>query len=416
LINDVSGKVILGFVSAFIHLNVLAVYWLGGKSANFPLTWSYPYTIIILLMMLVSMFMLSVSDLRICRRLFFLRFVFTAILSVPFANDMLSYGFIFALLIFEGFLYLSFTLGSVLTLICIAYNVYLINLPLYLWYVPPQPRDMESLMLTFTLYATCGLAGFYLGIQNRMRKKDLKIIQELQFSNKKLAEINIELQDLAIEERNNTLNKERNRIAREIHDTVAYTLTNLLSLLDAFREKLLAEAQEVPENIIQARALVREGLVDIRKVLRGLRPGENEGYQGLWSIMHLVNIFSKATGIKVLLNFGQVPQFPGNDIEDVLYRIVQEGLTNSFRHGHATEVIVNFYYDNRAIELVISDNGRGSETVTGGFGLIGISERVKSFEGIAAFSSKLEFGFTLRVWLPLKKEDLVHGVSTNRNS
>lgn len=409
--NDWTGKIILSLVGAFIHLQIVAVYWYGGKSASFPLTWSYPYTLLMLIMALMAIIMPFLRNSKNSKRLLFIRFVFTAILTVPSNGDPLSFGFIFSLLMFEGFLYFSTAPASLLCLACIAYTIFLVHTPLYLWFIPPEQPELTSLLLTFALYAICGMIGFYLRREIRLRHKELKIISELLESNVNLASININLQNLAVDERNNTLTQERNRIAREIHDTVAYTLTNLLSLLNAYREQMIADSQEVPENINQARGLVREGLGDIRKVLRALRPGENEGYQGLWGINHLVNVFSKATGITVLLNYGRTPQFPGNDIEDVLYRVVQEGLTNSFRHGRATEVIINFHYDNDGIEAVISDNGRGSEIAAGGFGLMGITERVKSLKGTAAFFSKPGLGFTLNVWLPLTREDEAHGTA-----
>jgi signal transduction histidine kinase len=416
MINDITGKVVLASVNILIHLGILAVYHWEGKWEYYPLSWSYPYTIFILIMMCLSTAMPFINRPGIRIRLLAFRMLITAILAVPSSNDILSFGFIFALIIFEGFLYLPRIVALMSALLCIMFNIVLANLHISLWFKPSEALDAGSLMVTFGLYALCGGTGYYLAREQSLRAEGLKTLKELRESNASLASINISLQHVAASEKNITLTTERNRIAREIHDTVAYTLTNLLSLLDAYRERLQADAQEVPENIIQARSLVREGLGDIRKVLRGLRPGENEGYNGLGSITHLVEVFTKAAGIKVILNYGDAPQFPGKAIEDVFYRVVQEGLTNAFRHGHATEVVISFHDEQSGIELTVRDNGQGSEITTGGYGLLGIGERVKALDGKVVTISKPGLGFTLRVWLPLERGDEEHGTDTAGHS
>lgn len=410
MINDVTGKVILISVTVFIHLGILAVYWWEGKWDYYPLSWSYPYTIVVILMMCISSLMPFIRRSGIHMRLLAFRLVMAAVLAVPSSSDILGFGFIFALLIFEGFLYLPNVLALISAILCVSINILLAKLHISLWFKPVGAVDVGSLMVTFALYALCGAAGYYLAREQRLRAQAIKMLKELQDSNENLANININLQNLAADEKNKTLTMERSRMAREIHDTVAYTLTNLLSLLDAYREKLQANGQEVPEHIVQARNLVREGLGDVRNVVRGLRPGKNEGNNGLDSIRHLVEVFTRAAGIKVLLNYGDVPRFPGKAIEDVCYRVVQEGLTNSFRHGRATEVYVSFYREQTGIELTVRDNGQGSEMLAGsGYGLIGIGERVKALEGRVTTLTKPGLGFTLRVWIPFDQEGEEHG-------
>lgn len=404
MINDINGKVILSAITLFIHIGVLALYWQEGKFESYPQTWSYPFAVSVILMLCCSSVMPFINRFQIRLGMLMFRLVTATILAVPFSNDMLSFGFIFALLIFEGFLYFPSGLAVITSILCVAYNIWLANLHISLWFQPAAQVSMGSFMVIYALFAICGAAGFYLSREQRLRVKELKLLQELRDSNESLASININLQNVAADERNITLETERNRIAREIHDTVAYTLTNLLSHLDAYRERLMADSREVPENIMQARSLVREGLGDIRKVLRGLRPGENEGYHGLAKINHLLEVFTKATGIKIVLNYGEVSQYPGNELEDVFYRVVQEGLTNAFRHGRATEVLVSFHREGTGIELTVRDNGQGSENNAGGFGLIGIGERVKALDGRVTILSKPGLGFNLRVWLPLQQK------------
>ncbi len=243
--------------------------------------------------------------------------------------------------------------------------------------------------------------------------KEKQLYDQLYISNRYLAEANIGLQTVAAEAELSSIFKERTRIAREIHDSLAYTFTNLIALLNAFLVQKQATGQEVPAEIEKARNLALDGLRDLRQALHTLRPRENEDYNGLGAILRLTKVFKQATGIEVSLNFGDVPQYIGKPLEKVIYRAVQEGLTNSFRHGKATEVYISFYLVGEGVEVNIKDNGRGTDSPTGGYGLLGIQERVDELAGKVNISSRPGNGFLLCIWLPFQEEGEAHGNITN---
>lgn len=407
------GRFLLLILSVFIHLVVLAGYWWGGLWRRFPDSWSYSYTTGILLMMVLSISMpfIASTSTRFC--LLMTRFFIGTILAVPSASRPDSHGLMYFLFSFEGFVYLQSWSRLLPGLFSLGVSAWLAHLRMPLWGRPADPVDMMALGLAWADCLLGGILGFHLAHLLRVHDQESRLIKELRTTNMYLANMNMNLQDLAAQAELATMVRERTRVAREIHDTIAYTLTNLVSLLDAHRERLQARGEMIPEEVVQARTLARDGLADVRAVLRGLRPRNDEGYNGLGNIMRLVEVFRQATGVEVRLSYGDAPQFPGETLEAVFYRVVQEGLTNAFRHGRATKIFVSFCRIGEGIELTVRDNGEGAETATGGFGLIGIRERVEELGGTVAIVSQPGCGFTLRVWLPLPKEgEEVNGVSS----
>jgi signal transduction histidine kinase len=281
---------------------------------------------------------------------------------------------------------------------------------------PKVAFEMIEFVPTLIWCLLGGIVGQYLSKEHRMRMMEKELLDMLRNANLSLAETNISLQDTAAQAELASMLKERTRIAREIHDSLAYTLTNLTALLNAYSSRFCTKGFEIPEEIREAIILAREGIKDVRQVLRTLRPKENERYNGFSNINRLINVFQQATGIKVLLSFGEVPQFYDEKLEKILYRVVQEGLTNSFRHGKATEVLVSLHLvPDQGIELLMKDNGCGTTVPTGGFGLIGINERVAEVNGKITISSKPDCGFTLKVWLPFPKGSDQDGTFENNH-
>lgn len=405
----------MSIVSVMVHLTVLAGYWWGDTWRRFPLSWSYSYTYVILLMMISAAIAPFINSARIRGCLLGVRLAAMITVAMPFASRPGSFGLIYALLTFEGFLYFGDRLALVLGVLLVVFLILLARLHLPLWFNPVEPVDVDALMTAWAQCLLSGAVGYCLVREERMRARDLDALEDLRSANTYLAETNINLQNLAAQAEHDTMAKERTRVAREIHDTIAYTLTNLLSLLDVHRERLQVNEQIVPEEVNQARTLARDGLSDIRLVLRGLRPRKDEGYNGLGSVMRLIEVFGQATGIEVRLSYGDAPQFPGEVLEAVFYRVVQEGLTNAFRHGRATQVFVSFCRLRDGIELTVRDNGRGTDTSAGGFGLVGIRERVGELGGTTTTTSQFGHGFTLRVWLPLSGEGEADGIDETRD-
>ncbi len=402
-------KFIYLLVSVFVHLTVIHDYWAGSLAAIYPGKWSSQFSIAIMLLMLLT-FPIPFVKLGLQRGLFFGRLFLILAISAPLIEAPGTFSLLFMLHSFEGFFYfprkMAFLLGGGYML----FLFWLFEAPVQLWgYYAPQSSPKFAAFVILSLNCLLGgVLGEFLAREQRQRLQEQRRIAELKDFNRYLAEANICLQDTAAQAELSSKFRERTRIAREIHDSIAYTLTNLIALLNAHRAEVMESGVAVSTKIEEARVLAREGLTDLRRALRALRPRENEGYNGLGSILRLAKVFQQATGIRIEVHYGEVPQYLGEPLERVIYRLVQEGLTNAFRHGRASEIFISFHLVHQGVEVLVKDNGCGAvlapDAPVSGFGLVGIHERVTELGGTVKVSSKPGCGFTLQVWLPLAKE------------
>jgi signal transduction histidine kinase len=192
---------------------------------------------------------------------------------------------------------------------------------------------------------------------------------------------------------------ERKRVSREIHDTVGYALTNLMMMMEAALDHCPAEATRARSLLLRARKQAQEGLNETRRALRVLRSrDEGEGF-GLKAIHKLARAFAEVTGVHVKLEWGNLPWVLSEAIGPAVYRFVQEGLTNAFTHGKATEIRLAFWQTDGHLLVNVHDNGSGSSTIKEGIGLAGMRERVEQLGGQVA-ARNLRDGFELLATIP----------------
>lgn len=198
---------------------------------------------------------------------------------------------------------------------------------------------------------------------------------QLNNSNGALYKANKKLREYAMTIASMTEIKERNRLAREIHDTLGHALTGIIAGLDA--------------SIV----------TDVRRSMHMLRPEDLETLPLKEAVGKVVREFGETSGVKIQLQFDNFTEKLREDQTEVLYRIVQEALTNASRHGHATEVKIFMVQENEYLKILIRDNGVGCEHIKKGFGLHHMSERVGMLGGRLDYWS--DKGFVLEIELPV---------------
>lgn len=187
--------------------------------------------------------------------------------------------------------------------------------------------------------------------------------------------------------------RERNRLAREIHDGLGHHLTAAHMQLQAAQAVLPQQPERAEAALEQARALTQEALTDVRRSVRALRVTSRPLAQALEALV-------KGAGIPGELTVCGTPMVLSEGLEDDLYRVAQEGLTNARKHAGATHVALTLAYNAHTVELTVQDDGRGSSNLGGGFGLTGVRERVEAFGGELHVHTKPGRGFTLHVRVP----------------
>jgi signal transduction histidine kinase len=198
--------------------------------------------------------------------------------------------------------------------------------------------------------------------------------------------------------------KERNRLAREIHDTLGHYLTSTALQVQSAQAMLeqAALGQRVPEvmdALGKAQMLSQEALADVRRSVAALRESPAAGLPLPEAIAALVRSAPGVDGLQAQFELSGDPRPLSPQAELALYRAAQEGLTNAYKHARATEVRVQLGYDPHAVWLSVRDNGVGADAADGGFGLVGLRERMGLVGGALRVGAQPGQGFELRVEL-----------------
>ena len=211
------------------------------------------------------------------------------------------------------------------------------------------------------------------------------------------ANLNIQHQTSNIEKR--SIDEERKRITRELHDLTGYTFTNILMLMESAIRKNGAENEELTHLLVLARDQAQEGLRETRNVLYRLRK-EELPIRGLMAINRMVRIFEEITGMTVTQTYTNISSSYTEEIDRFIYKFVQETLLNAFKHAHASQVDIHYYVLDSLLSISVQDNGQGTSVVHEGIGLSGIRERLEKLGGNLQTKHDLG-GFTIIARLPL---------------
>jgi len=217
--------------------------------------------------------------------------------------------------------------------------------------------------------------------------------------------IAIENSRLYQETRDMAVLEERNRMAREIHDTLAQGFTGIVLQLEAAEQALGEDSTGAQEHLDRARRLARESLAEARRSVWALRPQALEQLSLIESLRQEVMKFGQDSGVKATFNTSgkRLILFP--DAESTLLRICQESLANVGKHARASEAQVNLIFERKAIILSIHDNGIGFDaegSSDGAFGLINMRERARLLGGTLAVNSERGKGTSIEITIPMK--------------
>lgn len=201
--------------------------------------------------------------------------------------------------------------------------------------------------------------------------------------------------------------EERKRIAREIHDGPAQLLANLV-LRTEIVERMIAKQDfnMVQAEIIDLKGQVRASLEEMRKVIFNLRPMALDDLGLIPTLRKYVHDFEEKTKIRSLFETRGKEHRLSSPMEAAIYRLVQEAITNSFKHAAPTYVLVELTFQAQMVKIVIQDNGRGfhisliEQKRNEHFGLMGMRERVELLEGRMEISSEIDQGTKIVIHIP----------------
>ncbi len=226
---------------------------------------------------------------------------------------------------------------------------------------------------------------------------------------KELSDANKKLQKQAHYARELSATRERNRLAHELHDVLAHTLSSLAVQLEAIKATIPTDSERSLELLEKALQNTRSGLQETRRTVRNLRaePLEELGFQQ--AVYNLLEDAERRGGFKIAVQYDPILDVIDYTNEQSVYRIVQEALENIIQHAEASQVTVSFKrMESKSIFITIEDDGRGFDPAktddTKHFGIATMRERASSIGATYAIDSTPGAGTRIILEIPGRKE------------
>lgn len=275
----------------------------------------------------------------------------------------------------------------------------------YLSYYRPVVQSGFSILESLMVCLNILLFVLYMILLFTSQKEENARIRKL---NEQLNQANDQLRDYAVDMERMAQMRERNRLAREIHDTLGHTLTGIIMGADAGLALFDIAPEESKKRIQVVAQSARDGLTDVRRSIKALRPDALEASSLSEALEGMIENFRLTTSAQIAYaqEAGTLNLDP--DEEDALYRVVQEGMTNAVRHGQANRIAIRLTRTGNVLTVTIRDNGTGCEKPVEGFGLRHMRERLEMLGGTLSWGNLDKYaadgynGFFITVDLPIR--------------
>lgn len=265
-------------------------------------------------------------------------------------------------------------------------------------YFPPENEFISldvffmfaDFMASFARSVILGIVGW---IENSLVTLQRSQHQQLVKANKKLQKFALTGEKLA-------QTQERNRLARELHDTLAHTLSSSSVQLEAIKTLFDHDPEQAKTMLDQTLDITKNGLAETRRALVDLRSSELEAYGLTQAIKNIMSSAAERGGFKAKFQLDKDLDILPDEISHSLYRIVQEAAENILRHANASKASVSLITEDNSIRLVIKDSGIGFDPETiekGHLGIRGMRERTEMLGGKFEITSDEKTGTELTV-------------------
>ncbi|PLR99247.1 sensor histidine kinase [Bacillus sp. T33-2] len=195
--------------------------------------------------------------------------------------------------------------------------------------------------------------------------------------------------------------EERNRMARDLHDTLGHSFISYIMGLDAVSYLIDSNKEEAKKKIAELRDHTAASLEQIRETIHEI--GAETDILLTSNFSAIIDEFSNYTNTKVSFSREGEEDVLHHPMRMALLRCLQECLTNAKRHGHATEISVCLSFRESLVRLIINDNGVGTDSVRYGFGLKSMKQRVEALNGELIVTSALNSGTTVDCQIPFRR-------------
>lgn len=226
----------------------------------------------------------------------------------------------------------------------------------------------------------------------RLYEENLRQYELIQEQNKALEQYSKQVEKL-------TLLEERNRLARELHDTVGHTFTSVIMGMDAVSYLIEAAPDKAKQKLDVLRDFTRSGLDEVRRSIHQIAPQQDDGTL-MQQLSRLAYEFALHTGTQVRIQHAGCEYEIPRQAQLTLIRCLQESLTNAKRHGQAASIEINVEFQSMQVVLRIKDDGIGADHIAPGFGLMTMKERLSAIQGSLQVTSSNRGGTEIACTIP----------------
>lgn len=270
----------------------------------------------------------------------------------------------------------------------------LYNVQSYIQYYPSSVQQylysIYNILVSLNIVLFIIYCVYVINVQRGAIEEINELYHELQSANE-------QLQEYAKMTERVTQTRERNRLAREIHDTLGHTLTGIATGLDACMALVDISPEQTKKQLQLLSEVSREGLKDVRRSVNELRPDTLERLSLEAAIRKMITDMSQASEVQIFFSSQEEQLKFDEDEENLIYRVIQESITNAIRHGKASKIWVELRKVEGEVILRIRDNGVGAKELKSGFGLKHIKERIEMLHGTVTFDGSNGFIVTARI-------------------
>jgi signal transduction histidine kinase len=214
----------------------------------------------------------------------------------------------------------------------------------------------------------------------------------------------VQLTHLAEESRQATLLEERNRMAREIHDTLAQAFTGIFMQLQAASRFLASKPEQTQLCINRAQNLAREGLAEARRSVWYLHQEDTEDGNLLHTLTRITEQLTAGTSVQAKVYLQGTPYCLSSEVGMNLLQIAQESITNALRHAQAQMIHISLSYQSERVQLRVWDDGKGfnqQRQAGSGFGLKGMRQRAQCIGACLEINTQPQAGTKVTVTVPI---------------
>lgn len=391
------SAVVLSILSHLVSILLFSLYY-RNLEVGYHFLWQfYALTLFSIIVSLMLFFIHEISTKII---IFFLRYLLLFLIGYPLGNYISIELILYSSLIIEISFYLSFP-GNLIVQSIIFILFLLTQGEGSAWQRTIDRVSIHDLIATALFSLMIIIISLMLKQSTEKSNEKTKRIIHLNSAISQLSDANIGFQSYVKTLEIHTLIEERKRVSREIHDTVGYVLTNIIMMMEAAALLPNEKKTKRTEILFTARDQAQKGLEETRAALRHLRNEKIVKTYGINMIEELVSVFQEATGIDIKVEYGNLSGFTNDRIDAIIFRTIQEGMTNAFRHGMATVIRINFWISEKTLRVSIHDNGIGAKEIVDGIGVAGMRERISDIGGTIDIRN-VDDGFKIDVEIPLE--------------